>query len=145
MTIEERVATLETEVALIKKAISKEQKIADVEATFGSSPAPLPVTGKIVSPAKDDKFFIPDFTSKGGRLADYSSILTGEFQFDDGNQKRLPEWFSSIDGKLDRQGTNVGLSVKSPGLHTIMVMYGGKMLDAVQVQAEVVDCSKCGG
>lgn len=144
MTQEERLTALEADVAAIKKAISKEQKIADFEATFGSTTIIAP-TGKITSPVSGDKFFIPDFTSKGGKLANYSSTLIGKFQFDDGNQKRLPEWYSNIDGKLDRQGTDVGLSVKSPGLHTIMVMFNGKMLDAVQIVAEVVDCSKCGG
>jgi len=143
--MEARIRSLEERVTAIEKVISKEAKIAAFEESFGSSPKPLEYTGKIKSPAVGDKFVIPDFSALGGRLADYSSMLTAVFVPDNPSIQAMPKWYSSIDGDLEREGTDVALMVKSPGKHVIIAKYGNKVLDYVIVDAEVVDCAKCGG
>lgn len=142
--MEERIKALETRVAAIEKAISKEAKLEDFASSFGSSPPPLQYTGHIESPKTGDKFLFADFTPFGGRIADYSVGVPAKFIPDNPSIKALPEWYSSLDGKLG-EGTETTLIARTPGRHIIVVKYKGKVLDYIAIDSEVVDCSKCGG
>jgi len=144
MEMEDRIKLLEDRVAVIEKAISKETKLKDFEDSFGTSPKPLEYTGKIAMPTANDKFTFGDFRPLGGRVADYSLGLPAKFVPDNPNIKALPEWYSSIDGRLG-EGTETTLLARTPERHIIVVKYKGKVLDYVGIDSELVDCSKCGG
>lgn len=148
MTIEERVTALEADVAVIKKAISPEGKQEAMETSmaqgFGSTAAPIPITGKIVAPVPGALFDIPDYRSAGGKLANYSNTLDAKAVLSNPAIRQLNGgWYSSIDGYLGLNALDVGISVKSPGVHVIYIKHNGEILDGVQIEAKVRDWKEC--
>jgi len=137
MTIDDRVTDLELRVGVL------EGKKADPLADFGNTFIATP-TGKITSIG--NVFEVPDFTSRGGKVSPRSVTVSAKFEFDDGNQKRLPEWWSSIEGDLGFRGCDVGLSLAAiKGYQDIIVKLNGKELDRRTVTVKIISCDQCGG
>ena len=136
--------------AMLKEMDGKLDKLAERPADplsdFGGSPSPIiPITGKIVSPTPDDKFYITDYTSEGGKMGDRSNVIDAKFVFDNPALKKAQgEWL--VDGKrIGFQAQEIGLSVEKVGIRTIAFEYGGKILDFVQVECFKREPDQCGG